>query len=65
MQNFVKKAQAGRRKALMLRSIHLTVRAPAVPEVRIYGSAAPALPQQGFVQRVALSEDRVSKLASL
>ena len=62
--NFVLEARAGRRKALMLRSIHRTVEKPITP-LNAPTSVLQPQPPHAFLQRVALSVNRVSKLSSL
>lgn len=62
MQNLMMKARAGRRMALMLRSIHRNG-----PAIQLNGYApASNLQTQGpaaFLKRIDLSENRVSKLS--
>lgn len=62
MQNLVMKARAGRRMALMLRSIHRTIENPSTPHYAPVSALQPLQPH-AFLQRVALSENRVSKLS--
>ena len=60
MQNLLMKARAGRRMALMLRSIHQYV--PTI-KASVYApiSAVQAPPPHQFLQRTALSEARVRR----
>ena len=62
MQNFMLKARAGRRMALMLRSIHRHVPAITIDKYAPASSLHnPSQPE--FLKRIALSENRVSKLS--